>query len=1033
MKQSGCCWLVAAVLGVPSLCLGQAGVITTVAGGGTATGNAANGGPATNALLFGGPLGVTPDGSGGFYIADGGASRVWRVNAAGTITTAAGGGTSGSGDGGPATNAQITVSGVAVDGAGNLYISGAVLRKVNPSGIISTVAQVNSTNVAVDGAGNVYLADILGSRIVKVDPSGAVTTVAGNGTSGRSGDGGPAINAQLNLPQGVAADAAGNIYFADNAAYVRKVDTSGIITTVAGSGSGLSLGDGGPALRAGMTPAFVAVDQEGNLYIADTGGNRIRKVNTDGNISTVAGGGSPAALNLGDGGPATSAYLFGPRGVAVDSLGNLYIGDDNHGRIRKVSSGAAGSPIQVTPASLSFSYTVGNPAPPSQTVVIISPGATLTFTAAASTTSGSSWLSVSPTSGTVGTTLTISVNPAGLAAGSYNGTITITPSGSGNAPQTVPVKLSVNAPASQGVISTVAGNGFIPFSGEGGAATSAAMGASAVAVDGAGNLYVADIVSSRILKVSAAGVVTTLAGNGAITYAGDGGPATRASFFNPAGVAVDGAGNVYIADSMNNRVRKVDTAGTITTVAGNGTLGFSGDGGPASSASLWAPMAVAVDSSGNLYIADSSNGRIRKVTPAGIITTVAGGAVLPIYSGDGGPAVGAGIFLPGGVAVDSAGNLYIADIGNNRIRKVNPAGVMSTVAGNGTKGFSGDGSAGTASQLKLFGSHAGLAADSAGNLYIADIANHRVRKVDTGGIITTVAGNGIAGFSGDGGPATNAGLNNPNDVATDSAGNFYIADTTNNRIRKVTVGSGNTPPAISSSGIVNGASFQPGIIANSWATILGTNLAPVTDTWANAIVNGNLPTSLDGVTVTIGGKPAYLNYVSATQINLVVPDVPAGATAVTVKAPSGTSSTFTVTASQYGPAFFSWPNHQVVATRQDFSWAVRDSTFPGTTTVAAKPGDVIILWGTGLGPTSPSAPTGVQVPANQTYSTNTLPAVTVDNVAATVYGAALAPGYAGLYQVAIQVPASLADGDWPVVATIGGVSSPAGAVLSVRR
>ena len=246
-----------------------------------------------------------------------------------------------------------------------------------------------------------------------------------------------------------------------------------------------------------MTPAFVAGDQEGNLYIADTGGNRIRKVNTDGNISTVAGGGSPAALNLGDGGPATSAFLFGPRGVAVDSLGNLYIGDDNHGRIRKVSSGAAGSPIQTTPGSLSFSYTVGNPAPPSQTVVIISPGATLTFTAAASTTSGDSWLSVSPTSGTVGTTLTISVNPAGLAAGSYNGTITITPSGSGNAPQTVPVKLSVNAPISQGVISTVAGNGFIPFSGEGGAATSAAMGASAVAVDGAGNLYVADIVSSR--------------------------------------------------------------------------------------------------------------------------------------------------------------------------------------------------------------------------------------------------------------------------------------------------------------------------------------------------------------------------------------------------------------------------------------------------------------------------------------------------------------------------------------------------------
>ena len=347
--------------------------------------------------------------------------------------------------------------------------------------------------------------------------------------------------------------------------------------------------------------------------------------------------------------------------------------------------------MTASPASLSFSYTTGAGAPPSQTVVIISPGASLTFTAEASTTSGENWLSVSPTSGTVGTTLTISVNPAGLAPATYNGTITITPSGAGNSPQTVPVKLTVNAPTSQGVISTVAGNGFIPFSGEGGAATSAALGANAVAVDGAGNIYVADIVSSRVLKVSAAGTITTLAGNGAITFAGDGGPATRASFFNPSGVAADGAGNVYIADSMNNRVRKVNSAGTISTVAGNGSPGFSGDGGPATGASLSMPIGVAVDSAGNLYIADSSNNRIRKVNTGGTISTVAGGALVPGFSGDGGPATGAGLFLPGGVALDSAGNIYIADIANNRIRKVNTAGVITTVAGNGTKSFSGDG------------------------------------------------------------------------------------------------------------------------------------------------------------------------------------------------------------------------------------------------------------------------------------------------------------------------------------------------------
>lgn len=244
--------------------------------------------------------------------------------------------------------------------------------------------------------------------------------------------------------------------------------------------------------------------------------------------------------------------------------------------------------------------------------------------------------------------------------------------------------------------------------------------------------------------------------------------------------------------------------------------------------------------------------------------------------------------------------------------------------------------------------------------------------------------------------------------------------------------SSSSAPSISTNGVQNGASFQPGLVANSWATIAGANLSPVLDTWDKSIVNGKLPTTLDGISVSMGGKPAYIEYVNPTQINLLAPNLAPGPVQVTVRNSVGASSTFTATASAYGPAFFPWPNNQPVATRQDFSYAVKAGTFQGLTTVPAKPGDVIILWGTGFGPTSPAVPAGVVVPSDQTYSTP-LPSVTIDNVPATVYGAALAPGYVGLYQVAIQVPTSLANGDWPVIASIGGVSSPSGVLLTVQK
>jgi sugar lactone lactonase YvrE len=320
-------------------------------------------------------------------------------------------------------------------------------------------------------------------------------------------------------------------------------------------------------------------------------------------------------------------------------------------------------------------------------------------------------------------------------------------------------------------ISTFAGNGTAGFGGDNGPATGATLSPAGIAVDSAGNLYIAD--SNRIRKISK-GAITTVAGNGTYGFSGDNGPATSAQLFNPRGVAVDAAGNLYIADTYNNRIRKV-SGGVITTVAGNGTSGSRDDNIPATSAQLNWPYGVAVDSAGNLYIANTYNNRVCKVS-GGMITTVAGNAIHG-FSGDNGPATSAQLSWPDGVAVDAAGNLYIADTDNNRIRKVS-GGVITTVAGNGTEGFSGDKGPATAAQL---GWPYAVAVDAAGNLFIADTYNNHIRKVSNG-VITTVGGDGTFGFGGDNGPATSAAVS-PAGIAVDSAGDVYIADTVNNRIR----------------------------------------------------------------------------------------------------------------------------------------------------------------------------------------------------------------------------------------------------------
>lgn len=368
-------------------------------------------------------------------------------------------------------------------------------------------------------------------------------------------------------------------------------------------------------------------------------------------------------------------------------------------------------------------------------------------------------------------------------------------------------------------ISTVAGTGTPGSTGDGGAATSARLFIPLdVAVDGSGNLYIADQTNNRIRKVTAAtGKISTVAGTGVPGSSGDGGMATSARLFSPVAVAVDGSGNLYISDQLNQRIRKVTVAtGIISTVAGTGILGSSGDGGAATSARLSSPSDIAIDGSGNLYIADTGNNRIRKVTTAtGFISTVAGTGV-PGSSGDGGAATNARLFSPVDIAIDGSNNFYIADQLNQRIRKVTAAtGFISTVAGTGTLGSSGDGGSATSARLNF---PTAVVLDGGGNLYIADAGNNRIRKVTAAtNIISTVAGTGVPGSSGDGGAATSARLFLPSGLFM-SGGNLYIADASNNRIRLVA----NAPLPVSLVSFT--AQTQPNNTVNlRWITSLETN------------------------------------------------------------------------------------------------------------------------------------------------------------------------------------------------------------------
>ena len=893
----------------------------------------------------------------------------------------------------------------------------------------SSISMGQPARVALDAKGNVYFSS--SNCVFKIDSTGTVTLIAGTSRAGFSGDGGPAVNAQLNAPQGLAFDPNGNLYIADSRNNRIRQVIGGIITTFAGNGTispgggPSAYGDGGPATSAQLhLPMGVAVDNNFNVYIADTGDNTIREVTTDGNIATIAGDSFPSYQ--GDGGLAINAELHSPEDVAVDSSGNVYIADTANAYIREVTISTGDINYIAGDGSIGFSGDGGY----ATSAGLIAPFA-LTVDS-----SGNVYFAENGDNRIReinAKTLDIST-AAGNGTPGYSGDGSTASSGQLNSPTGVAVDSAGNLyiadslnyrirkVASGGNISTYAGNGTLSYSGDGGAASQAQLNTpQGVAADAAGNFYIADTLNNVVRKVSPNGTISNYAGKGSAGNSGDGSAATSAQLNGPQGLAVDASGNLFIADTLNAKVRKVSTSGVITTVAGSGTAGYGGDGSAAASAQLNLPIGVAVDSSGNLYIADFGNSRVRKVSASGAITTVAGSGSFG-YSGDGGPAAKAQLNGPQGVAVDTAGNLYIADTENNLIREVTPGGLIATVAGSGVAGYSGDGGPATSAQV---GNPVGLAVDAAGNIFTAD-ASTRVRQIYPNGLIATIAGNGSRGYSGDGGLATQAQLNTPSAIALGSNGNVYVADAANSAVRLLQY-AGN---GLAISAVTNAASNLSGPVAPGEVVALyGSGLGPAgLSQYQLDPTTGLVDTNLAGTSVIFGGTPAPVLYTSATQVAVVTPYSIAGSNVqVFVEYQGQTSAPVTLPVAAVAPALFTADSSgkgQAAASNQDGS--VNGAAHP------AKVGSYISLWLTGAGQTNPAGVDGMPgaAPLPQPVAAVT---VTIGGKVTVVQYAGQAPNaVAGVMQINAQIPSGIQAGNAvPVVVQVGSVNTQAGVTVAV--
>lgn len=635
------------------------------------------------------PGALALDVRGNIFVSELDRHQVQRITPDGTVALVAGSGLVGiGGNQGPATRAELNYPGsLVVDGLGQLFIGdyfGRVVRMVARDGTITTVAGTGRVGfsgdggaatsadlttvggIALGGDGTLYIADTGSHRIRKVDPSGIITTVAGTGTRGFSGDGGAATQARLASPSAVLATDTGDLLFIDAGnRRIRQLNTNGIVTTIAGGGPATATADGLLASASAFErPEALALDSQQRLYIADAGAHNVRRIEFDGTLTTIAGTGEEGVT--GNGGLAKSAQLSWPIALVFDRNDNLYIADRDANHIRRVRP--------------------------------------------------------------------------------------------------------------DGIIEAFAGDGT-----SGASIDSVDALPTGLALDAQGQLLFVDSAQPRVYRRNANGQLVTLAGTGEHGFSGDGGPATAARLTFPQTIVASATGAIYVADLGNHRVRKVALDGIITTVAGNGSPGFSGDGGPGGGAQLNSPWGLAVDGQEALYIADTDNHRIRKLTADGTLTTIAGNGA-PGFAGDNGQALAARLFEPAGLALDAAHNLYIADKQNHRVRKISANGIISTVVGSGTPGYSGDGGDAKMAQLDT-PTHVAL--DAQGNLLIADAGNNCIRSVTPNGTIMTLAGTGRGGNIGDGALASNAEFSSPESTLRLTDGTLLIADTWNGRIRHV--------------------------------------------------------------------------------------------------------------------------------------------------------------------------------------------------------------------------------------------------------